>query len=149
MQRSDDEGANEVAPPSRFIDTDADVQIDPATLPENVKLMRQLRALREAASQEPEYEVVAWDQAGAKDLLDRIGALDEITFAVLGHAYATAPKPTYRPQAIKKLLCKRGWVPEVRVPPFDDRYDELPINDRYDLYKVFDDGDHRVASLSR
>ena len=75
----------------------------------------------------------------SEGLEDRIGALDEITFAVLGHAYATAPKPTYRRRQSRKWLRKPRVGSAGSRVPFDDRYDELPINDRYDLYKVFDD----------
>lgn len=42
------------------------------------------------------------------------------------------------PQEIKNHLKPLGWTPEVRVPPFHVRYDDLRINDRYDLWKSFE-----------
>ncbi len=98
-----------------------------------------------AAASHHKYELIVGEQAGARDLLVRIGALEEIEIAVIAHCQATAPNPTYRPQAIKRLLGQHGWIPEVRVPPYDERYDDLPINDRYDLYKVFDDDSKRIG----
>ena len=82
-------------------------------------------------------------------ILRRIGALDEIERAVVMQSeWATPPAPLptpppapkYEPQVIKKLLQTSGGRPEVRVPPYNPAYDSLPSNDRYDLYKVFEDG---------
>jgi hypothetical protein len=82
------------------------------------------------------YRVVAKDQAGALAVLRRTKALAEIRKAVIDHCEEHAPNPPYRPQAIKQRLAP-SWVPEVRVPPFASKHDELPINDRYDLWKPF------------
>ena len=76
------------------------------------------------------YELLVRDQSGARDLVEKIGAFSEIETAVISHCQQTAPKPTYTPQAIKQLLAPHGWIPEVRVPPYDERYDDLPINDQ-------------------
>jgi len=84
------------------------------------------------------YRLRVEDQAGGADLLRRVGALAEIEQAVLEHCAAFAPEPPYRPQEIKKRLGPLGWVSEVRVPPCDPQYDDLPINDRYDIWKSFD-----------
>jgi hypothetical protein len=92
-----------------------------------------------------EYELAVRDHGEAGELLERVGALAEIRDAVISHCEATAPRPTYKPQAIKALLAKCGWVPEVRVPPYDSKHDDLPINERYDLYKVFDDTEAKVG----
>jgi hypothetical protein len=85
----------------------------------------------------PTYRLERRDQAGAETILSEVGALQEIADAVIAHCEAHAPAPPYKPQEIKKRLAPLGWVPEVRVPPFDPQHDRLPINERYDLYKVF------------
>jgi hypothetical protein len=40
------------APASRYIDTIDDIQIDPATLPQNVKLLKELQELEEDGNDE-------------------------------------------------------------------------------------------------
>lgn len=92
-----------------------------------------------------EYSLLVRDHGGARQILEATGALAEIENAVLAHARATAPTPTYEPQAIKRLLAQHDWVPEARVPPYDEQYDDFPINDRYDLYKVFTHSGARVG----
>jgi hypothetical protein len=86
------------------------------------------------------YRLLVEDQAGGAELLQRVGALGEIERAVLAHCADNAPEPPYKPQEIKKRLAPLGWIPEVRVPPYDPQYDELPINERYDIWKAFDFG---------
>jgi len=98
-----------------------------------------------SASTVAPYRLLYKDQAGARKVLSRCGALREIRNAVLAHCAAHAPSPPYKPQEIKKRLRPMGWIPEVRVPPFDPRHDKLPINDRYDLWKPFDLDDKRVG----
>ena len=122
----------------RFVDHAAGIQIDAATTPDNGRLLAELDAHISAAGPKSEYDVLAMDQYGALSLLEELGAWDEIKFSLIGHACATAPTPTYKPQALKRLLRKRGWIPEVRVPPYSTEHDQLPVNDRFDLYKVFD-----------
>jgi hypothetical protein len=91
------------------------------------------------------YAVVVKDQAGGADLLRSVGAMAEIENAVIEHCAANAPRPPYKPQAIKKLLAPRGWIPEVRVKPFRAQHDGLPINDRFDLWKSFPLGGTRIG----
>jgi hypothetical protein len=91
------------------------------------------------------YRLRVEDQAGAADLLRAVGALAEIEQAVVGHCMDHAPEPPYKPQEIKKRLAPSGWVPEVRVPPFDPQYDGLPINDRYDIWKPFELDGERIG----
>lgn len=86
----------------------------------------------------PSYRLQTRDQAGAERILSEVGALAEIAQAVIAHCEAHAPAPPYRPQEIKQRLTPLGWLPEVRVPPYDPQHDRLPINERYDLYKVFE-----------
>lgn len=91
------------------------------------------------------YRLRVEDQGGAADILRRIGALTEIEQAVVTHCKEHTPKPPYRPQEIKKRLAP-SWRPEVRVPPFEPQYDDLPINDRYDLWKSFElDGGTQIG----
>jgi hypothetical protein len=91
------------------------------------------------------YRLRVEDQAGAADILQRVGALAEIEQAVVAHCEEHAPEPPYRPQEIKKRMAP-SWRPEVRVPPFEPQYDDLPINDRYDLWKSFElDGGARIG----
>ncbi len=91
------------------------------------------------------YRLRVEDQAGAADTLRHVGALTEIEQAVVAHCEEHAPKPPYRPQEIKKRLAP-SWRPEVRVPPFEPQYDDLPINDRYDLWKSFElDGGAQIG----
>jgi hypothetical protein len=91
------------------------------------------------------YRLRVEDQAGAAYILRRVGALAEIEQAVIAHCAEHAPQPPYRPQEIKKRLAP-SWRPEVRVPPFGPQYDNLPINDRYDLWKSFElDGGARIG----
>jgi hypothetical protein len=92
------------------------------------------------------YELVVRSQAGAESLLRSLGALAEIERAVVGHCEGFRPAPPYRPQLIKKLLEPHGWLPEVRVPPYDPVHDDaLTINERYDLLKFFDVEGGRVG----
>jgi hypothetical protein len=84
------------------------------------------------------YRLRVEDQAGARELLEKVGALAEIEQAVIAYCSAHAPNPPYRPQEIKAYLAPMGWIPEIRVPPFDAKYDGLPINDRYDIWKRFE-----------
>jgi hypothetical protein len=92
-----------------------------------------------------QYSLHVEDQASAVALLTSVGALAEIEHAVLAHCEAHSPTPPYKPQEIKKRLEPSGWVGEVRVPPFDAQYDDLPVNERYDLWKSFDSDDGRVG----
>jgi hypothetical protein len=71
--------------------------------------------------------------------------LAEIEHAVIEHCVAHAPSPPYKPQEIKKRLRSCGWIPEVRLKPFRARHDELPINERYDLWKPFALSDKRIG----
>ena len=67
-------------------------------------------------------------------LLGDLGALAELESAVLAHCEEYRPNPPYRPQLVKKRLAPDGWLPEVRVPPYDPAQDEvLTVNERYDL----------------
>jgi hypothetical protein len=86
-----------------------------------------------------QYRLRVEDQAGAVELLTAIGALAEIEQVVVGHCVDYAPERPYRPQEIKKRLAPAGWVPEVRVPPFDAQRDELPINERVGCAKAITD----------
>jgi hypothetical protein len=92
-----------------------------------------------------DYQLRVEDQASAVGLLTTIGALAEIEHAVVSHCTDYAPEPPYSPQEIKKRLAPSGWVPEVRVPPFDPQYDELPINERYDMWKPFELAGERIG----
>lgn len=92
-----------------------------------------------------EYRLRVEDQAGAAELLKATGALAEIEQAVVSHCMDYAPEPRYRPQEIKKRLAPAGWVPEVRVPPFDPQNDELLINERYDIWKPFEIDRERIG----
>lgn len=93
-----------------------------------------------------QYELVVRSQGGAEEFLEALGALREIEAAVMQHCRETAPTPTYQPQRIKELLKPQGWIPEVRVPPYDATQDELlTINERYDLFKIFEVGGTRVG----
>ncbi len=92
-----------------------------------------------------EFELAYESQAGAAELLTKLGALEELRDAVLQHCRETAPAPPYKPQRIKQLLKPAGWIPEVRVPPLSNAYDALPVNDRYDLWKVFKADGYNVA----
>jgi hypothetical protein len=92
-----------------------------------------------------EYSVQVEEQAGAGGLLTDVGALAEIEQAVIAHCVDHAPQPPYKPEEIKNRLEPAGWLREVRVPPFDPQYDALPINERYDLWKVFDAERGRVG----
>ena len=85
-----------------------------------------------------DYRLETRDQAGAAAILTEVGALEEIAQAVIAHCQAHAPAPPYKPQEIQRRLTPLGWLPEVRVPPYDPRHDRRPINERYDLYKVFE-----------
>ena len=86
-------------------------------------------------------------QAGAEEILHDLGALDEIRDAVLGHCEEYRPAPPYKPQLLKERLKRHGWIPEVRVPPFNPKLDDLPIYERYDMLKFFprDGGEVGVA----
>jgi hypothetical protein len=85
-----------------------------------------------------DYSFCIREHAGAKALLEELGALAEIEAAILTHCRESAPSPPrYAPQAIKDLLKQSGWSPEVRVPPMTEAFDERPINDRYDAWKEF------------
>lgn len=84
-----------------------------------------------------DYEVVVRAQANADSLLRDLGALQEIEQAILSHCAATKPTPPYKPQEYKRLLAEHGWMPEMRVPPFDPARDGLVINERYDALKFF------------
>jgi hypothetical protein len=84
-------------------------------------------------------------QADSEERLRETSALAEIEAAVVAHCLAHAPNPPYRPQAIKERLAPLGWQPEIRVPPFDAQYDDLPINDRYDLWRTFEVGDTPIG----
>src|ERR1051325_4122044 len=98
------------------------------------------------------YELLTRDQAGALALLDDLGALDEIRQAVVGHytdwQHAQPDvdaRKAYKPQALKARLAPRGWRPEIRVPPFSPAHDALPINERYDAFKIFHYRGHQVG----
>lgn len=92
-----------------------------------------------------EFELAYESQAGAAEILSGLGALGELRDAVLQHCRQTAPTPPYKPQRIKQLMKPAAWIPEVRVPPLSKAYDALPVNDRYDLWKVFETGGHNVG----
>ncbi len=83
------------------------------------------------------YELAIRSQAGAEQILRRLGALDEICDAVLGHCEEYRAAPPYKPQLLKERLRTHGWIPEVRVPPFSPEFDSRPINERYDVFKFF------------
>jgi hypothetical protein len=91
------------------------------------------------------YELAVRSQAKAEELLDGLGALEEIRGAVLGHCNENRPTPPYSPQLLKKRLMQHGWIPEVRVPPLDPKLDDEPINERYDMLKFFEVDDHEVG----
>jgi hypothetical protein len=91
------------------------------------------------------YELAVRTQAGAQELLTRLGALAEIQKAVLAHCEQHRPAPLYRPQMLKDLLERDGWIREVRVPPFRAELDGQPINERYDMLKFFEDGGREVG----
>lgn len=91
------------------------------------------------------YELAIRSQAGADDLLHKLGAIDEIREAVLSHCDEHRPAPPYRPQLLKERLKQHGWVPEVRVPPFRSDMDELAINERYDMLKFFESDNGEVG----
>lgn len=93
------------------------------------------------------YELAMRTQAGALEILDELGALDEIQDAVLGHCEQHRPAPPYKPQLLKERLKQYGWIPEPRVPPFDPDLDDRSINERYDALKFFsaDGGEIGVA----
>src|SRR5947209_14450095 len=84
------------------------------------------------------YELAVRSQAGAEELLAKLGVVDEIREAVLGHCEDQRPTPKYRPQLLKERLKRLGWIPEVRVPPFRPEMDDMPINERYDMLKFFE-----------
>ena len=85
-----------------------------------------------------EFELVCRSQAGADVLLRELGALDQLRDAVVSYCVDSGvPAPPYKPQEIKKRLRVHGWLPEVRVPPLNPKHDQLPVNDRYDLWKDF------------
>lgn len=93
-----------------------------------------------------QYELTVRSQADAERRLKELGALAELETAVLAHCEACRPSPPYRPQLIKKLLEPDGWLPEVRVPPYDAAHDDaLTVNERYDLLKFFEVGGGRVG----
>lgn len=92
-----------------------------------------------------DYRLATRSQAGAEDLLRRLGALGEIERAVIRHCEATAPTPTYKPQEIKRWLRPDGWEPEKRVLAFSPDWDHLRINERYDLFKEFGSGDESAG----
>ena len=85
------------------------------------------------------YRLCIREHAGARGLLEEVGALPEIEAAILEHCRDAAPEPPrYAPQAIKGKLCGAGWLPEVRVPPMTKAHDARVMNDRYDAWKAFD-----------
>jgi hypothetical protein len=91
------------------------------------------------------YEIAVRSQAGAEELLRKLGALDEICDAVLGHCEQSRPAPLYRPQLLKERLKEHGWIPEVRVPPYSPEHDGMPINERYDAFKFFEADEREVG----
>jgi hypothetical protein len=108
-----------------------------------VLLKREMRQREERTM--VEFELAYESQAGAAQLLTKLGALGELRDAVLQHCRETSPSPPYKPERIKQLMKPAGWVPEVRVPPLSSAYDALPINDRYDLWKVFETNRREVG----
>jgi hypothetical protein len=97
-------------------------------------------------NQQP-YGLVVRDQESGLRLLEEVGAMKEIFGAVTSHCEQHRPSPPYQPQSIKARLAGHGWLPEVRVPPPSSELDELPTNDRYDVFKFFnaDGGEFGVA----
>jgi hypothetical protein len=91
------------------------------------------------------YELAVRSQAGAEELLKKLGALDEIRDAVLAHCEEYRPTPPYKPQLLKSRLNDQGWISEVRVPPYSSRLDGKPINERYDMLKFFVLGGREVG----
>jgi hypothetical protein len=92
----------------------------------------------DAIAEDAHYELALRSQTGARELLDELGALAEIEQVVLAHCEEHRPAPPYKPQLIKQRLAPLGWLPEVRVPPFDPANDSvLRINERYDALKFF------------
>jgi len=71
------------------------------------------------------------------------GVLDQLCSALLAYANKPGRTKTYEPEAVKRLLKQSDptWKSEVRVPPYDSQYDNLPINERFDLFRVVSD-DH-------
>jgi hypothetical protein len=84
------------------------------------------------------YSLLTRSQAGAEELLERVGALAEIRRAVVAHCEAHPPAPPYKPQEIKRRLVPFGWKPEMRVPTYAPAWDHLRGNERYDLCKRFE-----------
>jgi hypothetical protein len=84
------------------------------------------------------YELAVRSQAGAEEILSKLGALEEIRQAALGHCEEHRPEPPYKPQLLKERLKQHGWIPEVRVPPFSPEHDGKSINERYDMLKFFE-----------
>ena len=83
------------------------------------------------------YDVALRSQAGAVEILKELGALDEISNAILAHCEEYRPAPAYKPQLLKERLEPYGWIREVRVPPYSPEFDDRPINERYDMLKFF------------
>jgi hypothetical protein len=80
-ERDSEHGEDQLPPPSRFVDTDADIQIDPATLPENIALMKTLDG----------YEAAAAATRDPQAVRERVGAAFERFLSVYasfgGHNY--------------------------------------------------------------
>jgi hypothetical protein len=94
------------------------------------------------------YTLLHRDQSGALGRLEAIGALAEIEHAVLAHCGAQAPLPRYQPQEIKRRMKPMGWRPEIRVPMYSawvEAQAERQPNDRYDLFKVFQEDGRRIG----
>lgn len=91
------------------------------------------------------YELAVRSQAGAAELLDAFGVLEEIREAVLSYCNEHRPIPAYKPQLLKHRLKPHGWLPEVRVPPLNPELDGLPINERYDLFKFIDKDEAQIG----
>jgi hypothetical protein len=84
------------------------------------------------------YGLIVREQCGAAEILEDLGARDEIARAVIGHCEQFRPEPPYKPEQLKSRLEDMGWSREARVPPPSQALDALPINDRYDALKFFE-----------
>jgi hypothetical protein len=91
------------------------------------------------------YELAVRSQAGAVEILQELGALDEIRKAVLDHCEEHRPAPPYSPQLLKARLNATAWISEVRVPPYRPSLDGRPMNERYDMLKFFALGGREVG----
>jgi hypothetical protein len=90
-------------------------------------------------NQQP-YGLLVRDQGGGLGILEEIGAIQEIHNAVTGHCEECRPSPPYAPESLKARLEGLGWSREQRVAPHTSSLDHLPVNERFDSMKFFQDG---------